>query len=211
MADAEWSIRAHEFLNCSCSYGCPCQFNALPTHGYCRAVFAMKISQGHHGKTKLDGLKVAAMFAWPKAIHEGHGEVAVIVDKRATEDQRGALLRILTGQDTKPGATIFNVFATTYEKVHDPIFADIDFDVDITARKARLKISGHIDARGEPILNPVTKAEHRVRIDSPDGFEYLLAEVGRGWSKTTAPLKLDLADSYSHFCELNLNQNGVIH
>jgi hypothetical protein len=83
--------------------------------------------------------------------------------------------------------------------------------VDITGRKARLKVSGHIDARGEPILNPVTGAQHRVRIDSPEGFEYLLAEVGRGWTKTTAPLKLDLSDSYSHFCELNLNQNGVIH
>jgi hypothetical protein len=37
------------------------------------------------------------------------------------------------------------------------------------------------------------------------------AEVGRGWSKTTTPLQLDLSDSYSHFCALNLNQNGVIH
>jgi hypothetical protein len=50
-----------------------------------------------------------------------------------------------------------------------------------------------------------------VRIDSPEGFEYLIAEVGRGWSKTTAPMQLDLSDSYGHFCELNLNQNGVIH
>lgn len=37
------------------------------------------------------------------------------------------------------------------------------------------------------------------------------AEVGRGWRKTTTPLQLDLSDSCSHFCELNLNQNGVIH
>src|SRR5258707_804276 len=65
-------------------------------------------------------------------------------------------------------------------------------------------------SRGEPILNPVTKAEHRVRIDSPNGFEFKLAEVGRGWSKTKKPMQLDLADSYGHFCHLNLSQSGMI-
>jgi hypothetical protein len=31
MAFVEWCIRADEFVNCNCAYGCPCQFNALPT------------------------------------------------------------------------------------------------------------------------------------------------------------------------------------
>ena len=34
----------------------------------------------------------------------------------------------------------------------------------------------------------MTGAEHRVRIDMPDGFEYRLAEVGRGWTKTRGPI-----------------------
>ena len=67
-----------------------------------------------------------------------------------------------------------------------------------------------MESRGEPILNPVTGKEHRIRIDSPNGFEFHLAEVGRGWSKTHKPMLMDLADSYGHFCELNLSQNGVI-
>jgi hypothetical protein len=71
-------------------------------------------------------------------------------------------------------------------------------------------VPGHIESRGEPILNPVTGNEHRIRIDSPNGFEFRLAEVGRGWSRTAAPMKIDLADSYGHFCELNLSQSGVI-
>ena len=33
----EWTIRGREFANCNCSYGCPCQFNALPTDGTCKA------------------------------------------------------------------------------------------------------------------------------------------------------------------------------
>jgi hypothetical protein len=210
MTDAKWMIRALEFSNCNCSYGCPCQFSGLPTHGHCRAVVGFDITQGVHGDIKLDGLKVAGMFSWPGPIHQGHGEAALVVDKRANEAQRGALLRILSGQDTEPGATIFNVFASTLEKVHEPIFADIDFEIDIERRRARLVVPGHIESRGEPILNPVTKAEHRVRIDSPNGFEFKLAEVGRGWSKTSKPMQLDLADSYGHFCHLNLSQSGMI-
>jgi hypothetical protein len=53
-----------------------------------------------------------------------------------------------------------------------------------------VRISGYMEGRGEPIPNPVTGAKHRVRIDSPEGFEYVLAEVGRGWSKTTAPIRV---------------------
>jgi len=210
MTDTKWTIRALEFSNCNCSYGCPCQFNGLPTQGHCRAVIGFKIEKGNHGSTRLDGLKVAGMYRWPGPIHEGRGEAAIVIDKRADEAQRTALVRIVSGQDTEPGATFFNIFASTLQKMHDPIFADIDFEIDIDRRRARLKVPGHIESRGEPILNPVTGAEHRVRIDSPNGFETRLAEVGRGWSKTSGPMALDLADSYGHFCKLNLTQSGVV-
>jgi hypothetical protein len=43
------------------------------------------------------------------------------------------------------------------------------------------------------------------------GFEYMRAEMGRGWSKTEGPIKVDLADSYGQFAELHLCQDGIIH
>jgi hypothetical protein len=211
MVDTKWTIKGREFVNCNCSYGCPCQFNGLPTHGHCQAVGGFEIVQGHHGSTTLDGLKFVGIFRWPGAIHEGKGEAAVIIDERATEAQRGALLRILTGQDTEPAATVFSVFASTLEKLHDPIFAPIEFQVDIGARKARLVVPGVSEGRGEPILNPVTGKEHQVRIDMVDGFEYTLAEIGRGWTKTSRPIQLELADSYGQFAEIHLCQSGVVH
>ena len=210
MTNVNWTIKAREFTNCNCAYGCPCQFNALPTHGNCQAVVGMQIDQGYHGDTKLDDLKFAGIFAWPGPIHEGKGQAAVIIEEKATPAQRESLLRILSGQDTEPGATIFQVFSTTLEKLYDPIFAPIDFEVDIDARKARLVVPDIIEGHGEPILNPVTGAEHRARIDIPNGFEYSIAEVGRGWSKTSQPIKLDLADSYGQFAHINLCQSGIV-
>ena len=210
MADTKWMIKGREFANCNCSYGCPCQFNGLPTYGDCRAVVGYQIEKGFHGSTKLDDLKFVGIFRWPGAIHEGKGEAAVVIDERATEAQRGVLLRILTGQDTEPGATVFNVFASTLEKLHDPIFAPIEFQVDVAERKARLVVPGVTEGRGEPILNPVTGATHRVRIDMADGFEYQLAEIGRGWTKTSQPIKFELTDSYGQFAEINLCQSGIV-
>jgi len=170
----------------------------------------MEIDQGYHGDVKLDGLRFVGIFRWPGAIHEGKGEAAVVVDERATEEQRQALLRILSGQDTEPGATVFQVFSTTLEKFHEPIFAPIDFEVDVDARRGRVSVKGITEGHGEPIKNPVTGAEHRARIDLPDGFEYSLAEMGRGWNKVTGPMEFELADSYGQFANVNLCQNGIV-
>ena len=211
MTDVRWTLKGLEFVHCNCAYGCPCQFNALPTNGDCRAVAAIDIEEGHHGETPLDGLRIAVVLAWPGPIHEGDGQALPIVDERASPEQREALLRIMSGEDTVPGATFFQVFATTYSKVHDPIFARIDFEVDVERRQARLVVPGVIEARGEPIRNPVSGEEHRARINLPNGFEYDVAEIGRGWAETRAPLSISLADSHAQFARLHITESGVVH
>src|SRR5439155_12684714 len=104
----------------------------------------------------------------------------------------------------------FQVFSTTLDKLHDPIFAAIDFDVDVDQRKARLVVPGITEGRGAPIINPVTGNEHRVRIDLPAGFEYSLAEMGRGWTTTSGPIKMQLSDSYGQFANIHLSQSGIV-
>jgi hypothetical protein len=212
MPDTNWEFRGREFVNCNCAYGCPCQFNALPTHGDCRAVAGFHVDEGYHGETRLDGLSFVLIVRWPGAIHHGGGEAVVVVDERATPEQRDALLRIASGQDTEPGATVFQVFSATLATVHDPIFAPILFEADVDARRARVVVPGITEGRGEPILNPVTGEEHRVRINLPHGFEYEISESGRGWSKATGgPVRMELSDSYGQFSNLHLSRNGVVH
>ena len=207
---AIWEFKGRELVNCSCTYGCNCQFNGLHDKGHCYAVAGIQIDEGHHGDTRLDGLKVAAIFKWPGAIHEGHGEVMAFVDARADEDQRNALLGIMTGQDTDPMATMFAVYASTIETMHPPVFAEIDFEVDVDARRGKLSIAGAVEMTGEPLRNKVTGAESRAQIVLPAGFEYEVADIGSASSRTTGAMKVELNDSYGQFANLHLNSHGVV-
>lgn len=211
MAHVDWSIQGPEISSCNCDWGCPCQFNALPTRGNCRAVVAIRIDKGHFGDVKLDGLKAAAVLAWPGAIHEGHGEALAIIDERADERQRDALLKILTGQETEPFATIFSVVAAMTEKFHEPLFRSIEFETNQEERVGRFAVAGIIDVKAEPIKNPVTGEPHRARVSLPHGFEYAEAEYASSTTKTTGLIPNDWSGRHAHFCELHLGPNGVIH
>lgn len=205
-----WEIQGTEMISCNCSYGCPCQFNALPTNGNCEAMGAISIDRGHYGDVVLDGVRIAVVFQWPGAVHEGKGKCQPIVDERASPAQRDAVLKIMTGQDTDPFATMFSVYASTLEHAFDPIFTTIDFDVDVDARRGRIHVDGVFDAAGEPIRNPVTGDEHRVRIDLPHGFEYELAEIGSGTGRSQGNIALNLDGTYAQFARLHLNNHGLI-
>lgn len=210
MAFTEWSIKGKEFANCNCSYGCPCQFNALPTHGNCRAASGFQIDEGRYGNVKLNGLRAAGLYAWPGAVHQGNGTMQLIIDEQADDRQRDALIKIMTGQDTKEMATMWWVFATMCPNKLKPLIKPIEFEVDVDARRARLVIPGVVESVGEPIRNPVTGAEHRARIDLPHGFEYRLAEIGSGRTRATGEIKLDFENTYGQFANIHLSHAGVV-
>lgn len=209
MAYVDWSIEGPEYSNCNCAWGCPCQFNALPTDGTCRALTGMRIERGHFGATRLDGLAWVGTFAWPGPIHLGGGTGQVFIDERANADQRKALLDILSGKETEPGATIFQVLSTTMAKVLDPQFVPVEIDIDVGACRARVAVPGVIDSSGTPIKSPFTGQDFRVRVNLRDGFEYTEAEYGSGSTQATGGVPLDFKDSYGHFARIHLTQNGI--
>ena len=207
---AHWEFKGRELVNCSCEYGCNCQFNALPDKGHCYAVAGIQIDEGHHGDTRLDGLRIAAIFKWPGPIHEGNGEAIAFVDRRADDKQREALLRIMTGQDTDPFATMFAVYASTVTDMNAPVFTDIQLEIDVDARRGRVFVEDYIDTVGAPIRNKVTGVEARAQIVLPAGFEYTVADVGSASSKTQGPVRVELKDTYGQFARLHLNSHGVV-
>ena len=170
-----WRIVGEETGSCNCAWGCPCQFNALPTHGRCEALVGLQIRDGYFGDTRLDGVRFASILSWPGPIHEGNGTRQLILDEGATQEQRDALISMTSGTQ---GGTVFEIFAAVCPNVLEPIIAPISLESDRERRQATLHIPEIGGFRIEPIKNPVTGEKHRARIVLPNGFEYQEAEMG---------------------------------
>jgi len=171
----KWSFEADFLQACNCDYGCPCEFSAPPTRGFCEGTGAWRIIKGSYGDVPLDGLAVAFAANWPKAIHEGNGTLALFIDERASAQQREAILTICSGQ---AGGLPFEILATTFSKVLDPIFAPIQFD--LNGRDSSMRIGDALSIALEPIKNPVTKEPESVRIEHATGFIFKSAEAVSG-------------------------------
>lgn len=151
---ARWSYTGDWITSCNCDWGCPCNFNARPTKGNCEGVVALKIRKGTYDKTSLNGAKVALAVWWPGAIHEGNGLVQVYLDEKASKDQEGALLEILTG---KAGGNPWAILAKTFATVLPPKRAPIEMEV--KGKDTVLKVAKYVNVAAEPMRNPVTKEE----------------------------------------------------
>ncbi|WP_290652206.1 DUF1326 domain-containing protein [Aquisalimonas sp.] len=212
MPNIDWRIEAQDFTTCNCDFSCPCQFNARPTHGHCRAAVGFHIEKGYWDTTPLDGVTFVGLFAWPGAIHEGRGEAHLIVDAATTEAQRRAVIALFRGEETEPGATIFNVFSNTIDTYYEPIVRPIEVEADIDERTGRISVPGIVQGTGEPIRNPVTGAPHRARVTLPHGFEYHEAEYASSTVTTQeALIPLEWTQGHAHLARVAWTPQGVIH
>tara|TARA_B100001093_G_scaffold512569_1_gene582681 strand:- start:17 stop:655 length:639 start_codon:yes stop_codon:yes gene_type:complete len=207
-----WEIDAIEFGNCNCNFGCPCQFAVLPTHGTCEAAVVMEIRSGHYGKTDLSRVKFAQIVKWPGPIHEGNGEMQLIVDELATDEQKDALVAITTGKDTVEMATMFYIFSAMCPTKHETLRSKIDSELDMENRIARVEIDGILELNGKPIPNIVTGEPHRIRFDVPNGFEFRQGEAASGTAKTLGGNieLLNNNNTHAHFARIYMNGDGVI-
>jgi hypothetical protein len=179
-----WKVHAYFLDACNCDYGCPCQFNAKPTHGNCEGVAGYHIVTGSYGTSvKLDGLNMALIASWPGPIHEGRGKASFYIDNRTDEKQFEALSNIITG---RAGGGPFVVYASTIEEIQEPKRASVKFQTKDTRsrvsvfwtredkkRRNKREQSQDVIAEAwlEPIRNPVTGKAHRAIIELPEGFE----------------------------------------
>ena len=168
MADT-WSMEGAWFKNCNCDPGCPCDFNQDPTHGKCEGIAAMRIDSGHFGDVDLDGVKFACVVAWPGRIDEGDGHIQPIVDESASEEQRNAVLTLMSGQ---AGGTLFEIFAAVCPHVKEPVFVPIDFEFDIDSRSGRVKAGDVIESEVETLRGIDPPDPYQILVRIPGGFEY---------------------------------------
>ena len=210
MAYVDWEMQGWEVANCNCNWGCPCQFNQLPTYGNCRAHAFVQIEKGHFGDVKLDGLRWGIFGAWPGAIHEGNGRFMTVIDERADHAQRAAIEAVSHGRETEPGTLIWQVFSTTVTEFLPTLVKPIELSGDPEGATARVHVPGLIDASIAPMRNPVTGAPHRARVTLPEGFEYTDAEFASGTARCAAPIELNFDDSFAFTARVHWGTHGVV-
>lgn len=166
----KWEIHAYFLDACNCDWGCPCQFNAKPTHGNCEGVAGYHILNGSYengNRVKLDGFNMALIASWPGPIHQGHGKASYYIDKRTNQEQFEALSNIITG---KVEGGPFALYASTIEDFQEPKRATVKFQT--KGIESHVKIGQNIaEAWLKPIRNPVTGKVHRAIIEIPEAFE----------------------------------------
>jgi len=160
--------------SCNCDYGCPCNFNGYPDKGNCEAFVGYKIRNGKFGDTKLDGVKFAAAFWWPKAIHEGNGTARIYVDSAATDAQVKAIEGIASGQN---GGGVFEIFARTFTKVLPTKRAKIEWKYGEYV--ASFKVDGVGEVQSDYIVNPVSGEKFIGEILLPTVFNWRRSVVSR--------------------------------
>lgn len=161
-----WWWKADYYESCNCAYGCPCNLDAIPTDGTCKAIDAWRIQEGAMGSVRLDGLAIALFLAWPNPIHDGNGRCLVYIDERADEAQRDALARIGTGS-AGPGGP-FEIFAATYSEPAEVAYGPVQLERD--GKRVRMRFGELAQADIGPIISQMDGSEADVRMLMPSGF-----------------------------------------
>ena len=204
----EWMMRGEYIKNCNCAPGCPCDFWAPPTHHECTGMAAMHVRRGHFGSVKLDGTTWAVTYYWPGPLHEGNGTLQPFLSANTTQEQRDALLTILSG---KAGNAWFEVLASVVSKVLDPKFVPIEFTFDLARREARVHIPGELETVTEPITNIATGDKHQIRVEMPQGMEYFRPEIANAKVlKGTGAIRFDRPGSHSSMAIVEHRESGLV-
>ena len=115
MANVAWQISGDYFEACSCDSVCPCPTSALaarPTKGSCDAGLVFHVDRGRYGNTSLDGLNFAVLLHTPGPMIQGNWTVGLVLDERASAQQREALTTIASGQGGGPMAALGPLIGT---------------------------------------------------------------------------------------------------
>jgi hypothetical protein len=115
MATPSWQINGQYYETCSCDFVCPCilgQMAVSPTKGSCTFAMGFQIERGAFGNTTLDGLGFMVLGLTPEAMVKGSWSVGLLIDDRASAEQRDAIAAMASGQAGGPMAALSGLIGT---------------------------------------------------------------------------------------------------
>ena len=120
----------------------------------------------------LDGLGLGVVLRSKGAMHEGDLTLALLVDEKANEQQREALLKIASGAE---GGLPFEIISALVSNPLEPQFVPIEFHLD--GKNSSVRLGENASMAFEPVKNPVTGEPEGIRIEHETGFIFKGAEV----------------------------------
>ena len=115
MTGPSWKASGQYYETCNCDFLCPClpgRMAVSPTKGSCLFAMAFQIERGTYGALTLDGLGFIVLGTTPEAMAKGNWSVGVIVDERATAEQRDAIVAMASGSAGGPMAALSPLVGT---------------------------------------------------------------------------------------------------
>lgn len=188
---ASWTMSGTVLIACNCDYGCPCNFNALPTTGKCEGEWTWHVEEGAYDGSPLGGVTFTLAVNWPGAIHEGGGEGLLLVDERADDLQREAIHELVKGGAGGP----WGVLAWTWPTLHGP--KAVPYELELDGVRSRVRAGEEFELEMEPIRNPVSGAEVTPGAVLPQGIIFRRGDFGSSRRYRVGPLGIDYAGRYT--------------
>jgi len=186
-----WTMKGTVLIACNCAYGCPCNFNALPTTGKCEGEWTWHVEEGAYGTVDLRDATFTLAVNWPGAIHEGNGVALLLVDERTTAAQRDAIHTLVKGEAGGP----WGVLGWTWPTLHGP--EAVPFELELDGLRSRVRAGAGFELELEPIRNPVSGAEVTPGAVLPQGIVFKQGDFASTRCYRVEALGIDYADTYA--------------
>jgi hypothetical protein len=109
MATPSWNISGDYFETCSCDFVCPCilgQMAVRPSKGSCTFAMTLHVKHGSFGDVPLNSVTFIVLGMTPEEMGKGNWSVGLVIDERATAEQREAITAIASGAAGGPMAAL---------------------------------------------------------------------------------------------------------
>jgi hypothetical protein len=145
---AAYSLKGTLLEACSCGVLCPCWVGEDPDGGECYAVVSYHFDSGQIAGVDVSGLSLLSVAHIPGNVLAGNWEEVVLVDDRATDEQREVILAAFTGKLGGPLADLAQLVGT----VKGIESATIRHEV--AGGMGTLEVPGVVEAEMEPYRSP---------------------------------------------------------
>lgn len=139
-----YSVEGRLLEACTCAGPCPCWVGDDPDGGTCEGLVAYHYDKGEINGVDVSGLTLALVAHIPGNVLQGNWKVAVHVDKKATPEQKEAILAAHTGKLGGPLADLAPLIGEVLG------IYDVPIEFSVTEGKGTIRVGTAVSAEMQP-------------------------------------------------------------